>query len=93
MQLEPAHQPQRSINLATPDFLVMNGTARGGRSGLLKEAEILLSKAEKAGSADDYYYFKNLEDIRRYLPLVARLRSGINQRVVSSKEAPGGVQT
>ncbi|SDH84113.1 Transposase InsO and inactivated derivatives [Variovorax sp. OV700] len=32
MQLEPAQQPPRSINLATPDFLVMNGTAEGGRS-------------------------------------------------------------
>ncbi|SDH85102.1 HTH-like domain-containing protein [Variovorax sp. OV700] len=32
MQLEPAQQPPRSINLATPDFLVMNGTAGGGRS-------------------------------------------------------------
>ena len=61
--------------------------------GLLEEAELLLLKAEKAGSADDYYYFKNLEDIRRYLPLVASLRSGINRREVSSKETPGGVQT
>jgi hypothetical protein len=32
MQLEPAQQPPRSINLATPDFLVTNGTAGGGRS-------------------------------------------------------------
>ena len=60
--------------------------------GLLKEAELLLLKAERAGSADDYYYFKNLEDIRRYLPLVTRLRLGINRREVSSKDAPGGVQ-
>lgn len=61
--------------------------------GLLKEAELLLSKAEKAGGNDDYYYFKNLEDIRRYLHLVARLRLGINRREVSSKEAPGGART
>jgi len=32
MQLKPAQPPSRSINLATPDFLVMNGTAGGGRS-------------------------------------------------------------
>ncbi|OBR49627.1 tetratricopeptide repeat protein [Paraburkholderia tropica] len=57
--------------------------------GLLKEAELLLSKAEKVGGADDYYYFKNLEDIRRYRTLVAKLRLGINRREVSSKEAPG----
>lgn len=62
-------------------------------TSLLKEAERLLLKAEKVGSADDYYYFKNLDDIRRYLSLVARLRSGINRREVSSKEAPIGVHT
>jgi hypothetical protein len=33
MQLDPLQTPPRSINLATPDFLVMNGTVRGGRSG------------------------------------------------------------
>lgn len=60
--------------------------------GLLKEAEVLLVKAERVGSEDDYYFFKNLEDIRRYLPLVARLRTGINRREVSSKEAPGITQ-
>jgi hypothetical protein len=32
MQLDPLQTPPRSINLATPDFLVMNGTVRGGRS-------------------------------------------------------------
>ena len=32
LQLKPTHRPLGSINLATPDFLVMNGTARGGRS-------------------------------------------------------------
>jgi hypothetical protein len=34
MQPEPVQRllRSRSINLATPDFLVMNGTARGGRS-------------------------------------------------------------
>lgn len=59
---------------------------------LLKEAELLLSRAERTGSADDYYYFKYLEDIRRYLPLVAGLRLAINRREVSSREAPGGVK-
>ena len=32
MQLDPPQPPPRSINLATPDFLFMNGTATGGRS-------------------------------------------------------------
>lgn len=32
MQLDPAQRPPRSINLATLDFLVMNGTVGGGRS-------------------------------------------------------------
>jgi Tfp pilus assembly protein PilF len=57
---------------------------------LLKEADVLLQRAEKAGTFDDdYYYYKNLHDIRRYNSLVAALRSGINRRDVSSKDAPG----
>jgi len=55
---------------------------------LLKEADILLQKAEKSGSHEDYYYYKNLHDIRRYCALVFALRSGINRRDVSSKDAP-----
>lgn len=56
---------------------------------LLKEADILLQRAEKAADFDDYYYYKNLHDIRRYNSLVVSLRSGINRRDVSSKDAPG----
>ena len=43
-KFEPAHQPQRSINLATPDFLVMNGTAGGGRSTV----RIMLRRHERS---------------------------------------------
>jgi hypothetical protein len=32
MQLKPIQPPQKPFNLATPDFLVMNGMAEGGRS-------------------------------------------------------------
>lgn len=57
---------------------------------LLKEADALLQRAEKAGNEGDYYYYKNLHDIRRYNSLVGSLRSGINRRDVSSKDAPSG---
>jgi hypothetical protein len=40
MQLDPLQTPPRSINLATPDFLVMNGTVRGGRSRPINRALI-----------------------------------------------------
>jgi len=34
MQLNPHQTPQKSINLATPDFLIAVGTPEGGRSGV-----------------------------------------------------------
>jgi hypothetical protein len=51
MQLDPLQTPPRSINLATPDFLVMNGTVRGGRS-ILKS-----SSHEKAPSMELFTFW------------------------------------
>lgn len=59
---------------------------------LLKEAEILLQRAEKSGHIEDYYYYKNLHDIRRYSSFITTLRTGINRRDISSREAPTGAQ-
>jgi hypothetical protein len=43
MQLGPVQTPPRSTNLATPDFLVMNGMARGGRSIAKEVGDVCLN--------------------------------------------------
>jgi hypothetical protein len=54
MQREPAQTPPRSINLAPPDFLVMNGTAEGGRSRVPKKISLLAERTRTMPTRDVY---------------------------------------
>jgi len=52
MQLGPVQTPPRSTNLATPDFLVMNGTARGGRSRFFSTLELVNALEQEKASGN-----------------------------------------